>query len=394
MRQESEPTRILELEPRLLFLFLIIAIPFTLIGSVFILGSARAELNQVIGRNLSEVAADTAQYLDSYLLHNVTSVSVLAVTPPLTEAVAAANRRYPADYDLGQAQLMKLDREWQGRQGKTALAEQILKGSVSAFLREVEVFNPAYKEILLTDQRGALVAATNPSTDYYQADERWWLEAFGDGENGLIFVSGVHFDKSAQAYAMEVVVPIRERFADGRTSVAGILKALIDAGDLFSVIGGVKVGESGRSLLIDASDGTVITGEDPKEVMQKKYPSFTQLQQASAEGRSFFVGQGRDNRARLVGLASFSIGAVLRRLPGPRPYPELDWFVTVEQLLDEAQAPIHTATKYQMIFFGGMILTVLFFSLYLHFKLVRPIREIDLREEMERLSPRDTRAAS
>jgi hypothetical protein len=31
-----------------------------------------------------------------------------------------------------------------------------------------------------------------------------------------------------------------------------------------------------------------------------------------------------------------------------------------------------------------MVLTVVLFSLYLHFKLVRPIRQVDLREEMDR----------
>ena len=33
-----------------------------------------------------------------------------------------------------------------------------------------------------------------------------------------------------------------------------------------------------------------------------------------------------------------------------------------------------------------MVLLIIAFSLYMHFKLVRPIREVDLKEEMERLA--------
>ena len=71
-------------------------------------------------------------------------------------------------------------------------------------------------------------------------------------------------------------------------------------------------------------------------------------------------------------------------MPEPSPSPELDWYVVVQQLLDEAHAPTNTATRYLLTFFRVMALVVVVFTLYLHLKLVRPIRQVDLREEMER----------
>jgi hypothetical protein len=76
-------------------------------------------------------------------------------------------------------------------------------------------------------------------------------------------------------------------------------------------------------------------------------------------------------------------------MPQPSPFPELNWRVLVEQLLDEAQAPTSSATKYLVAFFGVMVLMVILFSLYMHFRLVRPISDVELRKEMERFAGTD-----
>lgn len=151
---------------------------------------------------------------------------------------------------------------------------------------------------------------------------------------------------------------------------------MIDADDLASVVGQVRAGQSGHAVLVDASDGVVITGEDPGEASRRPYAGLAQLQEAMAEGRSSFVSRSEDGRVWLAGFC---------RMPEPSLSPELDWYVVVEQLLEEAHAPIRTATRHLLTFFGEVVLTVVLFSLYLHFKLVRPIRQVDLREEMERI---------
>jgi hypothetical protein len=63
-----------------------------------------------------------------------------------------------------------------------------------------------------------------------------------------------------------------------------------------------------------------------------------------------------------------------------------DWVVVVQQRYDEIHAATRRATTYLVAFFIGMVLLILLLSLYLHYRLVKPIREIDLREEMDRLA--------
>jgi hypothetical protein len=221
-----------------------------------------------------------------------------------------------------------------------------------------------------------LVASTNLTTDYYQADEPWWQKAYGDGLDGTIHVSNVHYDLSAKVHGMNVAVPIQ--VGDGEHEwVAGVLKALIDVRDVFAVLGAVNVGETGRALLLNAPDRAIINSADPGEIMKIEHPGFVHLQEALGEGRRYFVGQRKDGSTWLTGFS---------RMPEPGPSSEIAWYVVVEQPLEEAQAYVQTTTTYILWFFGAMVLLVLLASLYMHFRLVRPIREVDLREEMDRLS--------
>lgn len=376
-QEEREPTRLFEFEPRLLALFLFISIPFILIGSLLILGSVRNEINRRSGVGLADVAADTARHLDAYFLHNKTAVSMLAVTPTLIEGVAAANRGYSQDADAISEHLIELDREWLEASGRLLLAEHVVDNGMSEYLREVTAFNPAYREILVTDRYGALVAATDVTTDYYQADERWWQRSYGDGETGSIFLSTVVYDESVGAHVVEVAAPLRERLDDDMTVVSGVLKALINAGDLINVVGAVRVGESGHAFIVDASNQTVIAGDTPQTQAGQEYPGFNKLREAHSDEQRFFVAQHPGDEIWLAGFAEMT---------SPIESADLEWYVIVEQQLEEAQAPARAATMYLLTFFGLMVLIVLFFSLYMHFRLVRPIRQVDLREEMDRLA--------
>lgn len=376
MEQERERPRKLEFEPRLLALFLFIAIPFIFIGSLVILSSARNGVNRTIGDHFAELAAANARYLDSYVLMKVTSVSRLAITPSLVEEVAAANARYSGDAEAVRNRLLEADDLWQLTYGLTPLSIDIIGRASSEFLKNVASFNPAYQEILLTDEQGAIVAATNLTTDYYQADEPWWQKAYGDGWAGTIYVSNVRYDRSAKVHGIVVAVPVRIG-KDDEQRVVGVLKAHIDVRDLFAVMASVKFGESGRALLLNGPDRTVINSDEPDDVMKDAHPGFVHLQEALAEGRRHFVYQHEDGSTRLAGFA---------RMPEPKPFPEIAWYVIVEQSIEEAQAPVQAARTYLFWFFVAMITLVLVFSLYMHFKLVKPIREVDLREEMDRLS--------
>ena len=378
MAEKKKTTPLIQLEPRLVLLFLAIAGPFLLAGCLLILGWLRAELNRNLGEDmLGGAAADAARYLDTYLLNNLTNVSVIASTPTLRKAANASNRNYAVDAERIQDRLLEVDGDWVRGGGAVPIAFDIVGNDTSKFLREMAAFNPSYQEILLTDRQGALVAATNITTDYYQADEAWWQQAFGDGEEGTLYSSGVIFDVSAGGQVLEMAVPVREKRGGDEYLVIGVLKTLMGASELFSVVSAVERGETGHALLVSAKDGTVIVGRKREDIMRRQYPGFASLQEALGEGLNSTMSLDSEGK---VWVASFA------KMPEPTPVAYSDWLVVVQQQAEEAQAPTTAATWYLVLFFIGLgVLTVLF-SLYLHYKLVRPIREIDLREEMDRIA--------
>ena len=378
MAEEKKPDRLIELEPRFVLLFLAIGGPFLLVGCLLILGGLRAELNRNLGEDmLGGAAADAARYMDTYLLSNLTNVSVIASTPTLRKAANASNRSYVVDAERIRDRLLEVDGEWVRGRGAVPIALDIVGNDTSEFLREIAAFNPSYQEILLTDRQGALVAATNITTDYYQADEAWWRQAFGDGEQGTLYSSGVLFDLSAGGQMLEMAVPVRDKLGGDEYLVIGVLKVLLGASELFSVVSAVERGETGHALLVSAEDGTVIAGREPGDIMRRQYPGFASLQEALGEGRNSSL--SRDNEGK-VWVASFA------KMPQPTPAAYSDWLVVVQQEAEEAQAPTAAATWYLVLFFIGMGVLAVLFSLYLRYKLVRPIREVDLKEEMDRLA--------
>jgi hypothetical protein len=59
------------------------------------------------------------------------------------------------------------------------------------------------------DNQGANVAMTNKTSDYWQGDEAKFTDSFKNGV-GAIHISTVEFDESAQAYLVQVSVPVME----------------------------------------------------------------------------------------------------------------------------------------------------------------------------------------
>ena len=68
--------------------------------------------------------------------------------------------------------------------GETAARLGVLDNAASRFLRDIVDNDRVYREIVVTDREGPLVAASNPTSDYFQSDEVWWKEAFNDGMRG------------------------------------------------------------------------------------------------------------------------------------------------------------------------------------------------------------------
>ena len=99
------------------------------------------------------------------------------------------------------------DKEWLATPGIADYMEAIMNSKCGNYLRSIQNSAPYYSEIFVMDNLGANVAMTDKTSDYWQGDEAKFKKSFNGG-SGAVFVDEVKFDDSAQAYLVQVSVPV------------------------------------------------------------------------------------------------------------------------------------------------------------------------------------------
>jgi hypothetical protein len=101
------------------------------------------------------------------------------------------------------------DAAWRKVDGLDAEMEAMMSSDAANKLAELEKSASYFFEVFLMDNQGANVAMTNKTSDYWQGDEAKWQESFKGG-TGAVHIGDVEFDESAQAYLVQVSVPVME----------------------------------------------------------------------------------------------------------------------------------------------------------------------------------------
>lgn len=99
------------------------------------------------------------------------------------------------------------DAEWRADSGLNPFKQSLLDNDAAKELANYEATQPYFVEIFLMGNQGANVAMTNLTSDYWQGDEAKWQESFKGGA-GAVHLGEVEFDESAQAYLVQVSVPV------------------------------------------------------------------------------------------------------------------------------------------------------------------------------------------
>jgi serine phosphatase RsbU (regulator of sigma subunit) len=115
---------------------------------------------------------------------------------------------------------------WPSLQPTDEPLRSILRNPMAEQLVRFQKLNPLFVELMLTDSQGRLIAATNPTTDYWQSDERWWIDAANATDAESIWAHGIIYDDSAGVQAMDITLPIRGKAGNLLGVVKGSLNAI------------------------------------------------------------------------------------------------------------------------------------------------------------------------
>lgn len=181
-------------------------------------------LAESVDANLKSYASNEGIAAGNLLLHQMDLLESLTLNEILITKITLANSLYDDEEEVIIERLMARDVEWETAVETDRLPQIVLTNTAADELWAFRRRFPDHLEIFITDRYGALLAATNMTTDYYQADEAWWQRAYNVGE-GSPSINAPQFDESAQSLGLALAVPIYDR---DRQTIIGILRTTYD----------------------------------------------------------------------------------------------------------------------------------------------------------------------
>lgn len=337
---------------RVLTVFLLVGLPILAAGVALVLALAQERLINSYGQHLEQVAQQTAAAVDAYVYRRILDTSLLARAPEI-RAFATAASATPLD----PAKVARIEAEWQKPGESSAAAAAVLTNPTARYLADLTTHDQIYREMLLTDRFGRLIAASNASTDYDQADEDWWKAAFQDGQRGSFSVTDVRWDESSQRYAIEIAVPVPEV---GGERLAGILKVVCDSREMLALVGGVSLGATGDAVLL-RDNASIVFSRNPVAPNARFFAAdaltsrLEALRQGGPESSVSFRARSGQDEPRIIGVSGSQLS---------RTFPNLSWFVVISQAEDELLAPVRAVAWYLLTVLALTALAVLVFALW------------------------------
>ncbi len=139
-------------------------------------------------------ADEMQQAMQTFLDEHITS---WVSDPILINAIKAQNNK-TANHD--QAKIDEMDQLWRGYYGvnDAPIIANVIANPAADFLRDqVALADGAITEAFIMDARGLNVAASEPTSDYWQGDEAKFTQTFTVGPTAVHF-SDVELDDSTQ----------------------------------------------------------------------------------------------------------------------------------------------------------------------------------------------------
>ncbi len=335
----------LSLRIKLILVFLVMTLLAVGIIALLNIRSTSAALTTQVGEGLAGLAGSEAHKIEAVMTEHVEAMQAFTPDSAMQAAIAAQNATYSGGTEAILAELTKLDEQWIATSDDDALiqkrvpseqAEELGDESLATELAQITEIIPGFSEVFVTDRYGGLVAASERTSDYYQADEDWWQAAYNNGQ-GTVYISEPELDESAGTIGVSMAVPV----FDQGNEVVGILRATLDATELVSRLATLELGETGRADLLvgegllEGMFGALHEGHED-EIHGGIDPAALAQMAATPEG---YVETILNGQPALIGYAQVSSPT------GEQFISDLGWKVIVHQDQDEALAVVADQTR-------------------------------------------------
>jgi PAS domain S-box-containing protein len=287
-------------------------------------------MENTIGEEAHLVASQTMDSVDRIVYRRLERwEEFFDVNETVIKAVTLSNTFFSAMPDP-QAYVEKQDLEWISypSSSDSPFMQIILQNDLSQVLmKRAEFYQEKYTykvfpEVFVTNKYGAVVASTNRTSDYNQADEEWWQKA---KENG-IYISNYQYDESSRTNSVEICLRVNNE----KGEFIGVGKVVYDIKDILDVINEVKTNQNFSSLELSLIDptGLVIYPQDRQSNQNiKNYLGNTS---------NYIVQKSSDGTIKLITSALSN---------GYKEFKGLGWVMLLTYDENEVLKPVNTVAK-------------------------------------------------
>ncbi len=249
--------------------------------------SSRADSkSRFVSERIEDEIKELELYLSFVASYNYTIIKSVEVSNALHAGVSEEeNLRRMKDMDI----------DWV-ISGWPRLKDSLLNSDSSEVLRDIQKSKKnILSEIFITDRSGALVATTNKTSDYFQADEEWWQRSYNNGL-GAVYATAMEWDESSDTYGFSIACPI----VGAQARVIGIMKVVIDKNIFFSDIFKVSYDKNWHAGIMSQTGSPVFTfsavHKDPQGILKSVFDSIVLKKgrgsrlARDSEGKYYFLG--------------------------------------------------------------------------------------------------------
>lgn len=358
---EPKKTGSFMIDTRLFSILLILAIVPLLAVSWWLFNSYEHAYLDLAGSTLGQEADAVYESINNYLQDQTVEIGGLTEAPVLRQVVAQSNARLQSNPEGTRPAIDKMEADWPELRPEDPRLAGIIDNPAARFLRRYINVNRSYREILITDSIGRLVAASGKTTDYDQSDEEWWKESYAEGTSGKSYIGDIVFDKSANVYAMELAQP----FVDHDQGVLGIVKVVLDAQRIHSIIVSHGTGTPINAALL-LSEGEVIAAPGYDLMDQSIYPSALEILDARLRGLRYLLTDSP--YPSIYGMTRHNFQSV---------YPALNWLLITREDVSQVLEPLSQMRRHFIYLFIAIVLLCFIVALIVSRIESKPVVEQD-----------------
>ena len=299
-------------------------------ATVSVLGDTRrAVVEDLSGPDLAALAHNVAGQLDEYLIGRIFEATAWADSDVVVAAARGAHRRH-LDAGLGDLSIEQIEDRFPIAKSLGAYPE------ADAYLRAQIAASPDFAEAFFTDQKGWNVALTNPTSDFVQSDEGWWLQAW----RHKIAVGEVEYDNSAGVWSLDISIRIDDSVDQ---TPLGVLKSVLSISPVQQIADRNAKSLVGARVIVATGDGLLIAETSSNHARERIMSESTNVREhgspalqgtfgAERSGSSADDGKFLTAHARTAGGEFYA--SVTPRFPG------FDWLVIIQRPLQGVLAPL------------------------------------------------------